>query len=425
MSGKHKSEKVEELKPKLDTEISTFWITKDIPDVVWQKIFGFFSLKEIKLNVARVCRHFYEISNDCVKEITIDRNICDSNSMYEMFDALPTFQYLKTIKIINFSVQNPSTKVAELFVMHALRNCPRLKILRLIDFQMSIGFMEHIVKHGQNLVGLQLNFMRTGAPDILSPLNTGMKNLKHLELHYFWQSNYKTEDLLAMVQNCKKLNSLHLYGCQVPDDTISQLINLKKEKLKEFKFRITQDFIGCSEKWIEQLIHCPKLEYLNVIGLQITKYGFEVISNLKSLVRIDLHSDAENQYKADDVIKLMSNGKFNNLKELRVWGLKDTIDSLLMCVAFACPNLTFLKFECSTDTRKYFPKNIIKVLFDILPELKELELEWNWDEEHDNSGDGPIFVKSQLEEMLINFKNKFKVEIGEDYDDLIKITREM
>ena len=44
MSGKHKSQKVEEpaKKPKLEVEISAnFMDTKNIPDVIWQQIFGY------------------------------------------------------------------------------------------------------------------------------------------------------------------------------------------------------------------------------------------------------------------------------------------------------------------------------------------------------------------------------------------------
>ena len=108
MSEKRKSQSIEETdkKPKLDDEVSVkFTDTKNIPDVVWQKIFGFFSLEEIKLNVARVCRHFYQISNSCVQEIRIseyDLIMFYSDKKYEMFDAIPTFKYLNTIEITGY-----------------------------------------------------------------------------------------------------------------------------------------------------------------------------------------------------------------------------------------------------------------------------------------------------------------------------------
>ena len=84
MSGKRKSQTIEESakKPKLDAEIfDKVMDTRKIPDVIWQKIFGLFSLKDIKLNVALVCRHFYEISNDCVQKIYLDENFPSPNNL--------------------------------------------------------------------------------------------------------------------------------------------------------------------------------------------------------------------------------------------------------------------------------------------------------------------------------------------------------
>ena len=109
MSGKRKTQSIEESakKPMLDVEISDkLTDTKKIPDVVWQKIFGFFSLEEIKLNVAKVCQHFYEISNNCVQEISISEyelTRSDLDKKYEMFDAIPTFKYLKDESALNIS----------------------------------------------------------------------------------------------------------------------------------------------------------------------------------------------------------------------------------------------------------------------------------------------------------------------------------
>ena len=254
MSGKRKSQKAEEpaKKPKLEAENSTKILnTKDIPDPVWQKIFGFLSLEEIKLKVARVCKHFYEISNDCVKVITIDKNILASDNIYEMFDALPTFKYLKVIKIDNDVEEGCCfLKDVEFLAIQALKNCPRLRFLQIMKHELSIGFMKHIVKHGQDLCGLELDFVNTNS-DILSPLVANMKNLKHLGLYHLNQSDYKTEDLLALVKNCKDLNSLLLHGCEIPEDLIHKLINSKKEKLKKFHF----DKANFGDAWLQLLIY--------------------------------------------------------------------------------------------------------------------------------------------------------------------------
>ena len=97
--------------------------------------------------------------------------------------------------------------------------------------------------------------------------------------------------------------------------------------------------------------------------------------------------------------------------------------------------LTFLSLFCydssvaklipaRSDKRNEFRKNIIKVLFDNLPELKNIILEWKFEQNDANPTDNPIFVKSELEAIVGKCKNKFKVEIGEN-DNLIKISREM
>ena len=213
MSGKRKSQKIEETakKPKLDDEISAkLTDTKKIPDVVWQRIFGFFSLKEIKLTVAKVCRHFYEISNDCVQEIKLNMNTIASDKKYEMYDALPTFKYLKTIKINSFDVHELNI---EYFVMHALRNCPRLRELHFKVFDLSVGFINQIVKHGQKLNGLELDFGKTRALGILSALKTGMKKLNRIKLFYMKSIHYATEELISLVASCEELNSLSLHKC--------------------------------------------------------------------------------------------------------------------------------------------------------------------------------------------------------------------
>ena len=150
MSGKRKSKKFEEpaKMPKLDAEISIkFWDTKSIPDVIWQKIFGFFSLEEIKLKVARVCRHFYEISNDCVQEVMIDEHLT-SKYKSEIFYALPTFKYLKTVKMANnhFYLSSSQSVGFDFFVIHALKNCPRLKHLYIMQHELTIGLFNKIVR---------------------------------------------------------------------------------------------------------------------------------------------------------------------------------------------------------------------------------------------------------------------------------------
>ena len=413
MSGKHKSQKVEEpaKKPKLEVEISAnFLDTKNIPDVIWQQIFGYFSWEEIKSNIAKVCRHFYDISNDCVRKIEIEEfTYLDSNRKFEMFNALPTFKYLKTLSIENDMARN-YTDIVDFFTLYALKNCPRLKHLKIWSHGLSIEFIDQIFQHGQNLCGLDLDIGSTAIPDILSPLLTGMKNLKHFGLYKMMQSDFTDDNLCVLVKNCKELNSLHFSDCEVSDEAIQKLINLKKDKLKSLF--VGQRGIGC--EWLNHLESCPKLESLVIQQMRIRKFGFDAISKLKNLKNLQLGN-----LSANTVIKMLSSGNFKKLETFYIFGIVDSIDALLVSAAFACPILKFMECYSRADNRKIFPTYIIKVLFDNLPELRALKLEWLCS----YRSTGNIFVQSQLEKMVENYKNKVEVEICE-FDEWIEITRE-
>ena len=446
MSGKCKSQTIEEIvkKPKLDDEISDkLSDTRRIPKEVWQEIFGSFSLKEIKLTVARVCKHFYEISNDCVQEININGKIFTSEDHhFEMFDAIPNFKFLNTIKIGD-GIEPDFGKEVEYFLMHALKICPRLKYIDMSKCQaeLSIGFLNQISKHGQNLYGLELNFGNCDTSNVLSPFKNGLKSLKHLGLTYLfddYNDSYNKENLLSLADNCKELDSIQLLYGDVGVDTVCELIHLKKNELKHFKFGIE----GIENKWLHDLMECPKLESLIIGSMLNTKSGFQTISKLKNLKKLQLgfkYDHLQQEFETDDpkiqkfmgndLIQILSNGKFENLKELYIYGIDDSIDEILVRAALVCPSLQYLELECIMDNRKDFSDNIIRdniirVLLDNLPELMEVKFEWLLDQNETNPRDNPIFVKTQFEEIVGRCKNRFQVEIGENYD-YVKIVREI
>ena len=426
---KRQTESIEEFakRPKLDTEISAKILdTKSIPDHVWQKIFCSFTLEEIKLKVARVCRHFNIISNDCVQQINICERLFESDYKYKMFDALSNFKFLRTIKIER-RIINHYNKEIDYFLMYALKICPRLRFIQALH-KLSIGFLDYIAKYGQNLYGLSLNFENNDKPEILYPLKNGMKDLKYLGI-FSNLRNFKDEDLLSLVENSTELNSIK-FVCDVSYDTILKIINSKKDKLKRLVFIqvvIANELLPNANELLQNAKNCPKLKNLWIAGMDITKSGFEAISKMKNLKFLRLGFPKNTKIKtlkskSDDLIKMMTNGKLENLKQLTVNGIVDSIDALLMGVALSCPNLQILDCRFHNDNRKDFSKNIIRILVDNLPELKLLHLEWFNEMNDSNPPDIPLFIKSELEEIVGNCENKFQVTINEN-DKLIKISR--
>ena len=133
MSLKRESQVVKELqepnkKPMLIPEnTEKLFDPKNIPPEIWLQIFGFFSLKEIKLTVALVCKFFNEFSNYFVQRITLNKEFPFTNRRYKMFDAIHYFKNLKSI-----TIEDSSEKMdVEYCLMNALNNCPRLKHVKI------------------------------------------------------------------------------------------------------------------------------------------------------------------------------------------------------------------------------------------------------------------------------------------------------
>ena len=130
MSLKRESQVVKEpiKKPMLAPENTVKLLDpKNIPPEIWQQIFGFFSLKEIKLTVALVCKYFNEFSNYYVQRIMLNTEFPYTNGRYKMFDAIPSFKNLKSI-----TIEDGSEKMdVEYCLMNALNNCPRLKHVKI------------------------------------------------------------------------------------------------------------------------------------------------------------------------------------------------------------------------------------------------------------------------------------------------------
>ena len=267
---------------------------------------------------------------------------------------------------------------------------------------------------------MELNFGKNSTVDTLSPLKNGLKSLKRLGLKHLL--DYDKENLVSLVDNCKELNCIQLPFGVVGGNTISELIHLKKDKLKQLE--IGMEDTDC---WLHSLKDCPNLDSLTIGRMLITKSGFEAISELKNLRKLQLGYYNDNYgkgFKADDQIQILFNGKFKRLKKLCIYGIVDSIDAIFASTAYACPNVQYLELQCITDNRKDFSKNTIIILLSNLPELKQVKIEWLLNPYENHATDNPIFVKTQFEEIVGKCKNGFQVLIGEN-DDYVQIVREM
>ena len=82
--------------------------------------------------------------------------------------------------------------------MLALKYCPQLRFIE-TSHNISVGFLNYIAKHGQNLYGLDLDFQRSYPKIQGSLLKKGIKNLKHLGL--IGLDKYQDVDLLTTMLN--------------------------------------------------------------------------------------------------------------------------------------------------------------------------------------------------------------------------------
>ena len=119
----------------------------------------------------------------------------------------------------------------------------------------------------------------------------------------------------------KGLNCIELPYGDVGVETVCELIHLKKNKLKHFKFGhdIGEDI---ENKWLHYLIECPKLETLIIGSMLYTKSGFEAISKLKNLKKLQLgykHDHLQQEFEADDLIQIFSAGSQNLYFRTRKW----------------------------------------------------------------------------------------------------------
>ena len=232
-----------------------------------------------------------------------------------------------------------------------------------------MGLIENIVKHGKKLCSLELDFLFFDNSGLFSKL-LQLENLVTLTLSFLNQSNFKTEDLLTLVDNCKNLSRLKFFNDGITEDILIRIINMKKDTLKEFYHIKTRQEI------LKHLANCPKLEDLSALTVfdpvenlfsTGSKSQSKSISKMKKLKSLQIGVSM----KTEDVIEFLPN--LSKLEFLHIFGVEDAIYPILKCLVVSCPNLKKLEITVLKDTRKDFLQTSIKIMFDKLTELQGLE----------------------------------------------------
>ena len=245
----------------------------------------------------------------------MDEEILSSKNKLDLFKALPTFKYLKSIEIgkgliyednfknVIFRVKNLMCKKIESYqyqelciedsLIEALKNCLRLRHFSIIYCKLSVDFLNQIVKHGQNLISLELDIGRITLPGILPFLN--LKNLKHLGLYNIKHLNFTVENLNVLVKHCKELTKICFsdYDC---DNTIHGIHVERRNFLKNNIFLLFDNL--------------PALRELNLICICSVKIYYN-----KKFVhsQLQLLAFAAHKHK----LKLQMSGNMNLIKITR------------------------------------------------------------------------------------------------------------
>ena len=392
MSGKRNSEEeaVKEgliKRSKLDTEIIVQSMnTWEIPNEIWLKIFQHLSMQDILLNVAGVCQHFLELSQDSelFQQVTITK-IPESVQKFKMLDAIRSFKYLKYFEILydlneynNFGKRSKFAEEITHLVWMALKNCPRLKQLNIkkfvgnfveSDLNHTHVMINNISEYGQNLQSLCLDFQNDLGSFSLSPLSK-LKNLHSFELYLHKNYAYNSSDMVELAENCQNLKNLKLRCDGIPERSVISFLNKSKNTLEHLSLRTE----GLGNEWFKHLLKCQEMKTFHFYGANIRNHlnGIKAISKLKKLRGFGLIFWQE--LPTTHFHTVFSNQNFGHLEYLKLsMFILQSFHDYFNAIYF--PRLK--KLYIGTRSRwEDFDKEIIGKVFRRFPQLIKLEMEW-------------------------------------------------
>ena len=208
-------------KVKLDPGIKV-----ELPNEIWTKIMSYLNSEDLFQNVNLVCRHFYNIHRSAAKYLEV-KNIKKKDHFKTVIKVLSDCKSLKMFKIEG----NCFTKsYMDEIIKQALISCQNIKTLKVFsdlhhhdDYH--VVFEDGIFKTFTCIDQLNMK--------LIGKFGTKLEHLVLCISKHSMIENSK-EVIKKLIQNCPKLNHIHLKGgfSNIPNQFILDM-------LKNFNVRIT------------------------------------------------------------------------------------------------------------------------------------------------------------------------------------------
>ena len=181
---------------------------------------------------------------------------------------------------------------------------------------------------------------------------TKANNLVRLEFTPFYNVNV-TDDQIAELNSCHKLQSLNIRGAGVTENCLTALVTLKELQQVEI-------YTDLTDAGIKSLTQLKSLTEISAAGEQITDSGIALLASLPHLEKISLHRCSLLSGRC--FAKL---NQLTNLKSITLYSVGLTDEGLASLAML--PNLESLEISNSTSFTEKGLENLTK-----LPHLQRL-----------------------------------------------------
>ena len=186
---------------------------------VWLKIMSYIKTKDLYHNVALVCKHFHNLSEDgdAVKFLEVT-NISNNKLFRKVQKILKQSKSLKGLKIDIDSTLDKNKKIQNEFInklcVKALTTNGKLMSLSIKQFgyknaQLFTDTWDCLIQNGKELQHFELGFYRFLKQIPFSNFKN-LKKLKSMTITSMVFDDLKPNDLVSLIENCTNLEVLKL-----------------------------------------------------------------------------------------------------------------------------------------------------------------------------------------------------------------------